>query len=64
MEDREMENFLSKAKFTSAEGWQGTWAQQARRVDQKFAFSSQMQWGPAPLTLVGRVLAHNLLTTG
>jgi hypothetical protein len=29
MEDTEMENCLSKAKFNSAEGYVGTWAQHA-----------------------------------
>jgi hypothetical protein len=48
-EDTEMENCLGKAKFASAEGYTGTWAQQTKGIDHKSAFLSLMRRGSCPL---------------
>jgi hypothetical protein len=60
IKDTETENCLSKAKFTSAEGSTGTWAQHAHRVDHRSAFLSLMV-GPCPFTQMGQ---YNLLMIG
>jgi hypothetical protein len=46
-------NFLGKAKFTSSEGYAGTWAQQAQGVDHRSICLFLTWWGPALFIQIG-----------